>query len=164
MNEFDYIKIGLDVLLVIITGWAFIYARKEYRLHRKREKAETIARFNERYSNDKNIEAVVKLLMNEKNGEEKAKDGLRDKSLNYQKEMFLRFFEELQIFMEAGSLDTKLVYDTFAHYALKAFEKGTGFYEELTSEKLSEVSKGDWYRFGKFINEMKKYENDKSTD
>lgn len=163
MNTYEIIQLTLDALLIIITGYAFLYAMKEYKLHQKREKAETLARFNERYSNDKNIEAVVLLLMRIEEGitPDKAEQNEDDMKLNYQKEMFLRFFEELQIAIEAGALDKKLVYDIFAFYALKAFEMGEEFYEELTPKQTEETNNGNWYQFRKFITEMYKYENNR---
>lgn len=126
---------------------AVIFTYVQYRQYKKKEKADILAHFNERYSNDENIKAVVEYLMGEKQND----------PTNYQKEMFLRFFEELQIFIEVKSLDPQLVYDTFAYYALEAYKKGTDFYSELNPNELNEELKGTWYRFGKFINEMKKY-------
>lgn len=154
----DCLKVGADIATIA----AVFFAWWQIRQYKKRERANTFARFSERYSNDKNIQAVVQLLMREEEGitlPQKKLDPKKETNLNFQKEMFLRFFEELQIALEAKTLDPKVVYDEFAYYALRAYEMGTNFYDGLTLPKVKECCNGSWYRFRKFVREMECYQN-----
>ena len=141
---------AVEILLSLIP---ILLVVKEYLAYKERERANTLVLFNERYSNDKNIKEVVEyLIMYE---DYKTKRGLLYPSPSpsvYQKEIFLRFFEELQIAIEAKSLSKNIVYDMFAHYALVA-DKHKYF--------VSDYNNNCWHRFHSFIKEMKIIEGQK---
>ena len=123
---------------------AFHYTKREYELFREKERAETLSAFNERYSADDNIAAVVTYLS-------KIDEYPNPEPSTFQKEMFLRFFEELQYAIEKRTISEELVYDMFAYYALKAYDMKYKFYNE-EDEKY-------WLRFCAFVNRMKKFKN-----
>ena len=82
----------------------------------KKEQAQALSKFNERYSSDKNIEIVVKYLIGEREGAEVVIP------TTYQLELFLRFFEELEYAISQKMLDEKHTFDMFSYYALTAFD------------------------------------------
>ena len=45
----------------LIAGIALCFAYKEYGLHKKREEADVVSKFNERYDTDERIAGVVKI-------------------------------------------------------------------------------------------------------
>ena len=131
------------VITAIIAGIALNYAMKEYNLHKKREESDILAKFNERYSTDENIQKSLKdLIVLKKN-----KNVNNPEVLNHH-EMFLRFFEELQIAIENKALNPEIVCYMFAYYAIEA-DRCDDF-----------VSKEDnyqtWKRFKVFVQDMKK--------
>lgn len=137
-------------LTLIVTSYATYYAIKEYKSHQKQSKASVLSKYNERYSNDKNIEKVVQyLILKDKCGfipPERVPD-------TCEKEMFLRFFEELQYAIDAEYIDKNTAYDMFAYYALKAYELQENF--------VSDIKKTEWTRFRRFIYFMKQIQNEK---
>ena len=150
----DYISCVMGILSVIITGItayialaAFQYTKKEFSLYQEKEKSEILSAFNERYSTDCNIKAVVTYL-------NKIDEFPISEPSTFQKEMFLRFFEELQYAIEKKVISEELVYDMFAYYALKAYDIKFKFYNEE-----DEIN---WLRFNAFIRCMNKYKVKKS--
>jgi hypothetical protein len=139
-----------SLLTASIATAAFIYTKKEYRLHIEREQSLTLSKFNERYCADKNIEAVVKYLIGESDGVQVTKP------TTYQKELFLRFFEELEYAISHNSLGEKLVYDMFSYYALKAYDSQEKFIAE-NEEKY-------WICFVEFVERMKKIEASQNSN
>ena len=131
----------LTAMATIATAWiaykALNYAKKEYELHKKAKEAETLSSYNQRYSTDIHIEKTIKFLMEEL--------PVENFSLN-DKEMFLRFFEELQFTIEQGGLSKETAYDMFAFYALEAAEKGDEFIPDYSSK--------EWGRFRLFVRDM----------
>ena len=130
------------------TIFAIFYAVKEYRLHCKQNKADVLHKYNERYSSDENIKKVIEYLISQKDGKD-IPDG-KTPSL-YEKEMFLRFFEELEYAIESGALDAELTYYMFAYYALEVAKLKGSFIEDYNNK--------EWNRFRAFIKRMNKYSN-----
>lgn len=154
---------------VCISGYAVWYARKEYSLHKKEERANTLARYNERYSTNERLLSVVEYLWQIKAKEEfyKKRDltkGYKDikeeleqevnsrKKCYYKipsehdKELFLRFFEEIQCSIEQGALDKSHVKELFYFYAKVAHDMGEDFVEDY--------NKDCWRKFKVFIRTM----------
>jgi len=127
------------IATVRITYQAFLFAKEEYQLHKRVRTSEILSTYNNRYSTDQHIENVLKYF---------------NCPLNYveitliDKEMFLRFFEELQYSIEQEGLSEEIVYDMFAYYALEADKMGTAFVRDYNEEC--------WSRFRKFACRMKK--------
>lgn len=129
-------------ITVYITYIALTYAKKEYSLNKKIRESEILAKYNERYSTDPHIDRVIRSFNKELDLKEKV-------TLN-DKEMFLRFFEELQFTIEQEGLSKEVVYEMFSFYALKAAEKGKSFVDDY-GEKY-------WRRFINFTDSMKEVE------
>lgn len=63
------------------------------------------------------------------------------------KELFLRFFEEIEYSIEQKALERKAVKDLFFYYAGIAYDMGSAFIEDF--------DKNHWNRFKKFVREMR---------
>ena len=156
-NPIDWTSLLLNSLSIIVaiiaaiaTGVtayiayiALIYAKKEYELQKKVKESETLAVYNQRYSNDENINVVVKYLIGKKEY-----PMILHVPGTFEKEMFMRFFEELQYAILQKSLDSELVYDMFAFYALEAYEEKDNFFNQKDEK--------DWRLFIEFAKSMKK--------
>lgn len=159
-NPIDWMSLLINCLSIVVaiitaiaTGIttyiaykALIYAKKEYELQKKIKESETLATYNQRYSTDQHIDNVIKYL----NG------SLKNKKLTINdKEMFLRFFEELEYTIENEGLQENIVYDMFAYYAIKVADKGTDFVKDYKTE--------NWRRFNDFVKRMKKIQYKKKV-
>lgn len=133
-----------------ITFAALYYAKKEYSLHKKQTKADTLSRYNERYSTDDNIKDTVKELLSVANGKKIQTPNLEeDKTpVIFRREMFLRFFEELQNAIDKDALDKEEVCYAFAYYAMVADNCGKDFVPDYEGTS--------WQQFKLFVKAMKK--------
>lgn len=134
-----------DWIMAIAAVSAFYYSSCEYKEHKRREKMETFSEYSARYSKDENIQKVVEYLI------AYLEDGnIEEHQVSiYNKEMFLRFFEELQYQMDKGRIDKEDVEDFFVYYAVaaamcKPFIQDT----ELVNGK---ESKDIWARYRKLV-------------
>ena len=113
----------------VATTCGVFYAVIQYCFYKKQEKTAILLKYNERYATDQNIQKVVNYLLwkidHQKHGIPVNKvyygfDNEEDiKPTKNQVEMFMRFFEELQISIEAKRLDPNMVKKLFAYYAHK---------------------------------------------
>ncbi|MBQ9076306.1 MAG: hypothetical protein IJY31_00465 [Muribaculaceae bacterium] len=139
--------IGLCALS--ITFW-------EYHQYRERNKADILGKFNERYSSNSDIKDVITFIeeclkdlpqdeiKGEIKNETKAKIKANIDTVKQIKiDLFFRFFEEIQLAIEAKSLNEEDVYNLFYYYA----EKG---------KKLSLLSDypTEWCILERFYNRM----------
>lgn len=124
---------------------AFYLSCKEYSNHLKRERANVLSRFNERYSDDVSIKKVIchinAIAYNTNSNAEN-----REKPEVYDIEMFMRFFEELEYSIQSDNLDKKIVRDLFGFYPLLASERKDFLYEEDDKE--------NWKLFNHFVKRM----------
>lgn len=141
----DVVTCIATVAMAIIALIALVYSIMEYNSHKKREQSETLSKYNERYSNDENIKKVVTYLICKM----KCPD-VPDYLGTFEKEMFLRFFEELQYAINQKSLSEDIVYDLFAFYAIRAYENFNIFIEDK--------DRNNWTRFITFAKTMQKIE------
>ncbi len=125
----------------ICTAIVAFYAIIEFEQHLRDKKTELLCSYNERYSTDKNIEKVVKLILGEDTADAKA--GV------FEKEIFMRFFEELNIQIEHGKLDECEVKNLFSYYALE-FHNNDDLHKDITDYGSKDV----WGDFHKFIERM----------
>jgi hypothetical protein len=133
-----------------ITFAALYYAKKEYSLHKKQTKADTLSRYNERYSTDDNIKETVKELMLVPDGDQIQTPSLeKDRTpIIFRHEMFLRFFEELQNAIDKDALDKEEVCYAFSYYAIVANSCGKDFVPDYEGTS--------WQQFKRFVKAMKK--------
>lgn len=74
-----------------------------------------LSEYNVRYSQDKNIEAVTKYIIDIMEGKVAAVPSV------HEKEMFLRFFEELEHQLKCKRIEEDDVRSLFAYYAVAAY-------------------------------------------
>lgn len=167
ITTFDEVLDSLNVLIALITALATVitaiisymalsYARNEYDAHKQKEESEALSSFNERYCTDEHIANVLNFLIDFSKCKELhdvetcLKIEKNPPSVN-DKEMFMRFFEELQYAIEQKRLSKQIVYDMFAYYALEVDKMGEKFVEDYHHSS--------WIRFRRFVKEMKQVKN-----
>lgn len=101
----------VSILALFVAILAFALSFYEFRKKQTREYNEMLSRLNERYLTDENIQTVVKYLR-----DNEASD---TKPTPYQTEMFLRFFEELGIYLSNKSIQVEHVHKFFDYYLMK---------------------------------------------
>ena len=104
-----------DAIVAVCAVIGIIYSRNEYKKHKQRERWKTFSEYSARYANDENIKAVTQFLIEFIEGKEHKKELTTN-----QKEMFMRFFEELELQIENDRLDQDTVKDFFVYYAVAA--------------------------------------------
>ena len=102
-----------DCLTVMVTAMTILATIHEYQSHRERIKTEVLGQYNERYSRDEHVNKVVNYIIRHMDG--KVTYCLPS---THDAEMFMRFFEEMQIQIDQERLVEKQVYDLFAYYAI----------------------------------------------
>lgn len=100
---------SICVLLGVVGGVIEYFRRRKHAMY------EVLSEYNDRYANDKNIEVVSKYLI----GYLEGKEDSRPPTI-YEKEMFLRFFEELQYQIDKGRIKKECVENFFVYYAVAA--------------------------------------------
>ena len=111
-----------EMVSALIAISAFGIACKEYFGHKDARQAQILSEYNKRYSNDNNVVKVVKWLnyIEDVNRNPYAHYiDKPEKPTNYEVEMFMRFFEELELQIEKGRLERKDVNNLFVYYAKK---------------------------------------------
>jgi hypothetical protein len=108
----DYINLGLLIVAII----AVVISIIQLRSHNYREDRKLFSQLNDRYVNNKNIQDVVRYLRDF--------DPEDTMPSSYQVELFLRFFEELGMYLETKSINEKDVYVFFDYY-FERFENST---------------------------------------
>ena len=170
----DFLTMFFTAVTVVVSVAALCYASKEYKLHKDVEKANTLANYNQRYSTDEYIYRVVSYLIEieKRKGNENFKKMSKEKRETYykiydadvkekyrcksksihlpsdnDKELFLRFFEEIEYSIEQKALERKAVKDLFFYYAGVAYDMGSAF--------VKDFDENHWNRFKKFVREMR---------
>ena len=136
-----------DCLSAVVALFAFRYVIKEFKLLKKIRKAEMLSSYNERYSSDAHIERVINDLNKENSNNNKC-------LTTNDKEMFMRFFEELQYSIEQEGLDKEIAYNMFSYYALEVAKQKGNFVNDY--EK-------NWEQFKSFIITMEHVREKKKT-
>lgn len=131
----------------------------EYDEHKKRERAATFSEYNKRYSEDENIKAVTRYLICFLEHHEIGDNHTEMPSV-YQKEMFLRFFEELEFQMQQGRLTENEVTKFFAYYAVAAaMDK-----EFLKDTELGKKNYKVWENYRNFVKRFEDMEESIAND
>lgn len=145
----DCVSAIADVITAVVAVIALFYSHKEYKNHLKRSKSEILSKFNERYSNDKNIKKVVAYILSvieqDRCNKEKESKLLKEPG-TFEKEMFMRFFEELNLATKSDSLDRQQVRELFGYYALLAAATPNFLYPD--------TEKDNWGVFADFVRMM----------
>ena len=135
-----------DITMMLLASGTLILTIWEYLNHRKRIKAEVLGLYNERYSKDQHVNIVVPFLIADIMGLKVKKPSV------HHVEMFMRFFEEIELQIEKGRLNEKSVYDLFSYYALYFDNRP----ELINLLCIDDYSKENWGLYMKFVNRMAK--------
>lgn len=144
------------------------YTYNEYKGTRKFEECEVLMKYNERFEQSLAIRRVVGSLFS--NGHEKEEQGKtevdnqEDKVTTDDKELFLRFYEELNHMIECGYIKKEIVANYFAFYFLVAWQDDELFwdsdmYAPFKSAKDAKASES-WRSARAFFKKMKDYNRD----
>lgn len=141
IEKMVYINLGLLIVAVI----AVIVSIIEIKTHKRKEDRKLFSELNDRYVNNKDIQAVVRCLRDF--------DPEDTEPSSYQVELFLRFFEELGLYLETNSINAKDVKEFFDYY-FDRFEN-TPIGKEL-AEKIKQNHKS-WKYLNVYRDNMKQY-------
>ena len=125
----NYYEIGKLLLAVI----AVLLSYRELQLHKRKERNGLMSQLNERYLNNHDIQSVIKYL--------REIDPTDEEPSAYQVELFLRFFEELDVHLRHGNLNPDDVKTFFNFYFDKLYhtERGKGLLSKINHEDESLV-------------------------
>ena len=134
------------------TFLALLFAAYEYYLHKKNNQYNAYSKLNERYCNSSSIQKVLGAMVESYSKGEFSIDifnqNCRDEDVSINdKEMFLRFFEELNYAIKKKSIRKEEACYYFGYYAVVAYLMGENFVSELENE-------GIWGEFKEFANNM----------
>jgi len=120
------IIIDFCILLVAIIAARISY--REYQSHKTKEYSELLSQLNERYLGNDSMQTVVRYLRDiEPEGDEPSA---------YQVELFLRFFEELYVYMRHDGLEPDDVRKFFNYYLERLYhsERGKNLLKKINHE------------------------------
>ena len=107
-----------EVVTAIVALVAFIITIFEYNMSKDAKQAQVLSEYNKRYSEDPNIVKVAKYL-NYIDEDGVINNPIPEKPSNYEVEMFMRYFEELELQIRYHRIEEKAVYKLFVYYANK---------------------------------------------
>ena len=124
----DCVDTACNIFLSVCTFISVIYVYIQYKSYKKKEEYELFSDLNKRYQDNDDIQTVIKYLRD--NEYEDVQPTV------YQLEIFLRFFEELGMYMQSNSIDTLNVEKFFLYYLEKLYtsERGMRLLEKLNGE------------------------------
>ena len=135
INYADYITAATAIAAVILSLY-------QYNLYKERERSKVFSKLNELYLNNKDVQFVVRYLNNI----------IQDIPNNHQTELFLRFFEELSVYLKSNSIEPEIVEKLFGYYLFEVFTSAKG--QKLLKACNYEVS--EW----KYLEEFKEMMSD----
>ena len=136
-----------DCMMVMLASLTLMGTINEYQSHRERIKAEVLGQYNERYSRDEHVNNVVDYIIRYMDGK-----AIFRLPTTHDAEMFMRFFEEIQIQIDEDRLDEQKVFDLFAYYAI-AFDVNDDIRNNL-GIKDYEKDNWTWNSFQNFASRM----------
>lgn len=143
----------LGVLGFVVAIISLAISFWQYKLHRKQMKTELLSKYCARYCVDKDISNVVRFLEQEE-GLDLRKPA--EKPDDHEVEMFMRYFEELELLIRAKSIDEKVVSYMFFHYLQT-------FCRLKENWKKVEYESEEWKVFHEFVERMKSVRKDKNN-
>lgn len=127
----DYINLGLLIVAVVAVVVSIIQLKN----HNDKENNKLLSQLNNRYLNSEEIQTVVKYLRDNESSNVVPKA--------YEIELFLRFFEELGLYLNTKSIKKKDVKEFFDYY-FEQFEKpDKGSKGSILKDKIEHEDK-DW--------------------
>ena len=134
------------------TFLALLFAAYEYYLHKKNNQYGAYSKLNEKYCKNNSIQKVMVTMKESYDGKSfciasfSNNCGINQVN-DYDKEMFLRFFEELNYAIKKKSIRKEEACYYFGYYAVVAYLMGKDFVSELENE-------GIWGEFNEFAENM----------
>ena len=124
------VKLLFELTTVIIALFALLYTRKEYVAKKRTEYHKLLSQLNKRYICNEDMQDVVRYLRDKAPSD-------TEPSL-YQLEVFLRFFEELGLYMKADSIKAEDVDRFFGFYLRQLYSssRGKALLEQLGEEEI----------------------------
>lgn len=122
------IGIVIDFCILLVAVIAALISYREYQSHKTKEYSELLSQLNERYLGNDSMQAVVRYL--------RVVDPEGDEPSAYQVELFLRFFEELYVYMRHDGLKPDDVRKFFNYYLERLYfsERGKKLLEKIKHE------------------------------
>ena len=119
-----------DCVLAIMAIIAGLVSWFEYRSHKQKENNKLLSQLNKRYIENQDIQTVVKYLR-------KIDADKETTPSPYQTELFLRFFEELGVYLRNNSLPQDDVVNFFGYYLERMYEtnEGKDLLEKIENEE-----------------------------
>lgn len=125
----------IDLLFLIVALAAFILSLYELHSYKQKETNKLLSQLNQRYLANNDLQTVVKYL--------RVIDPDVTEPSAYQVELFLRFFEELNVYLRHGNLDPDDVKVFFNFYFDRLYHSERGqsllkkiYYEDRTLKYL----------------------------
>ena len=160
------------VISTFIAAITVFYVWKQYRKHLIEEQTNLLCNYNQRYSENNDIRKVIEwihgVVVIDKKGEVVDVDVQLTKSTPslHEKEMFMRFFEEIEIQLVKNKMEPNSVFRLFAYYPLlmNRFSELRQDVTDYNSKKeLDEIDNIEnkkrmelnWFLFRQFIDSMK---------
>lgn len=97
----------IAALSLVVTAITIVYAYREYKRSLKDKRSEVFMKYNQRYEENEHIQRIVKYCTIE---------GENNPPTVYDKELFLRFHEELERMIKADYISEDDVCEFFAYY------------------------------------------------
>lgn len=136
-----------DIIGIVIAVSALLVAYKEYLGHKQNSKIEVFSKLNKVFVTDKNIQSVI-LYLNQK-------DSKVEPTVN-EIELFFRFFEEIDVYLEQGLLDIKVADELFAFYCMEFFKDNPSEdYRRLLDKIEYDKYENTWSHLQSFIQRIK---------
>lgn len=147
---------SLSFVVTVLTVW---YAQKEYKRMAKDKKNEVFMRYNQRYEENKYIRKIIRYCTIERSAAPTV----------HEKEMFLRFFEELERMIKSEYLSENDVCEYFSYYFLLLWNDDKNFFwdEEMLKpyESLQAAQDSiEWSNLTVFYNRIIRNQNHPSTE
>lgn len=114
----DIIKLLIELVTVIVAILTVWQAWKAYSAHNITEYHKLFSQLNKRYENNEDMQDVVRYLRDKEPSD-------KQPSL-YQLEVFLRFFEELGLYMKTDSIKSEDVNRFFGYYLRQVYTSPRG--------------------------------------
>lgn len=108
----------INLLLLLVAFAAFVISVIEWYSHKTKEDNKLLSQLNERYIKNKDVQTVVKYL--------RVTEPSKFQPNAYQIDLFLRFFEELGVYLGNNSIKKKNVRTFFNFYLEQFFNTDRG--------------------------------------
>lgn len=138
-----------EIITASVATMALFLSIIEYEKYKTAERYATLAEYNKRYSSDQYIISCLNYLTSHLYNED------RNLPTIVERELFIRYFEELQVQVNSGRLNKDKVQELFAYYGIVAF-LDPSFSENIIEfdsedEKISNNSKNVWNNYYLFL-------------